>query len=98
MKKSAWLLFCVMSVWSVTAGSAETGGRTYGDPACSARNADPEKCILQDGPPRPAIAAGKTPPESRGGGTSPSAGSTGAASFGSKSGATGGLSAGGRNK
>jgi hypothetical protein len=55
--KTPWLAALVLAATMLPAHAAETGERTYGDPACSDRNADPEKCVLQVGPPPQARAA-----------------------------------------
>ena len=57
---------------SLSAHAADTGARTYGDPACSERTANPENCVVQDGPPRrPPIPALRRAPTGGGGATPP---------------------------
>ena len=36
---------------SVCAYAADSGDRTYADPACSARDVNPERCVINDGAP-----------------------------------------------
>jgi hypothetical protein len=50
------LLVVVTTTWCVLASAADTNERTYANPACSERDAKPEKCVLQDGPPRRVVA------------------------------------------
>ncbi|HEY0336582.1 MAG TPA: hypothetical protein VGC70_04520 [Burkholderiales bacterium] len=50
------LLVVVTTTWCALASAADTNERTYADPACSERDAKPEKCVLQDGPPRRVVA------------------------------------------
>jgi hypothetical protein len=38
-------------VVSLGAYAAESTDRTYADPACSARDANPERCVINDGAP-----------------------------------------------
>ena len=52
MKIRVLLLFLVTGIWSAAGGAADSGERTYADPACSARDANPEKCFVKDGAPR----------------------------------------------
>jgi hypothetical protein len=50
------------------AHAADSTARTYADPACSSRTANPENCLIQDGPPRqgtiPAQKPVASPPQS----------------------------------
>lgn len=45
------ILLLALGAWSFGIFAAETGERTYADPACSERDADPEKCVIVDVPP-----------------------------------------------
>jgi hypothetical protein len=46
-------LFAVLcAALAAPAFAAEDTSRTYAKPACSERNANPENCVIQDGPPR----------------------------------------------
>jgi len=38
------------TVSAVCTYAADSSARTYADPACSARDANPEKCVINDGP------------------------------------------------
>lgn len=53
--------------------AAVSTDRTYANPACSERNANPENCVIQDGvaPRRPPVSG--TTPGSPGGGVTPPA-------------------------
>ena len=55
--KTLRLMFMIVTVfWAAAAGAADSTERTYADPACSARDVNPERCVLQDGPRRNAVA------------------------------------------
>jgi hypothetical protein len=60
MKLARTLLLVCLAALAGVAGAAEPG---VPDPAyCSQRDADPEKCVIQDGPPPPPIVHEKKPP------------------------------------
>ena len=42
--------------------AADDSSRTYGNPSCSARSANPNDCVIQDGPPRRGAFGPNTPP------------------------------------
>jgi hypothetical protein len=52
VKRGVEVLVLMSIVWCAPAFGANPGERTYADPACSARDIDPQKCIIQDGPAR----------------------------------------------
>ena len=45
---------------AAAANAADSGARTYPNPSCSDRNANPENCLVQDGPSRRG-SGGETP-------------------------------------
>jgi hypothetical protein len=60
MKRS--LLLVSLLVPLATAYAADHTERTYADPTCSSRTADPNDCVVPDGSPRVAIVPGKQLP------------------------------------
>ncbi|MGZ8266344.1 MAG: hypothetical protein ACXWUU_02690 [Burkholderiales bacterium] len=45
-----FLFALLLSLPAATAIAADPGARTYADPECSSRTADPAKCVILDGP------------------------------------------------
>jgi hypothetical protein len=68
------------------AAAADSTQRTYADPACSERNADPDKCVLATGPARSVNADDRAPPNVTP--TKPDAPASGAMTPGGTPGAT----------
>ena len=62
LRASLVLPFAILATASAVA--ADSTQRTYADPACSERNADPEKCVLATGPARSVNADDRAPPGS----------------------------------
>jgi hypothetical protein len=48
--RTPFLFALLLSLAAATAIAADSGARTYADPECSSRTADPEKCVILDGP------------------------------------------------
>ena len=47
------IVFAVLiAAFGSVAMAAEDTSRTYGNASCSERNANPDNCVIQDGPPR----------------------------------------------
>jgi hypothetical protein len=78
MRIHALPVLVVTTVWSAFASAADTSERTYADPACSARDAKPERCVLQDGPPKRVVAGARNARGGDVGAASPNAASAGA--------------------
>jgi hypothetical protein len=85
-------------VWSALAWAADSTERTYADPACSARDANPERCVLKDGNPHRVVAGtrGAAATESRGVSAAPAGSATNAASAAAGSGQVSPSAAGGK--
>ena len=90
------LLVVVMTTGCALASAADTTERTYADPACSERDAKPEKCVLQDGPPRRVVAGTRNATAGEGGVAIPNAASAGSTA-GTGTGQAGQSTIGGRN-
>lgn len=60
MKISNFALASVLLVPVAPGHAAESGSRTYPDPACSERTAKPENCVIQDGPTRQGTVGAKS--------------------------------------
>jgi hypothetical protein len=56
MRAHVLLAAVATMVWCASASAADKSERTYADPACSARDAKPERCVIHDGPPRRVVA------------------------------------------
>jgi hypothetical protein len=95
MRAHVLLVLVVTTVWCASASAADTSERTYADPACSARDAKPERCVLQDGPPRRVVAGTRNATASEAGGASPNAAFAGSTA-GTATGQTGQSTVGGR--
>jgi len=97
MRTHALLVLVITTVWSAFASAADTSERTYADPACSARDAKPERCVLQDGPPKRVVVGARNATGADSGAASPNAASAGSTA-GTASGKTGqNTTIGGRN-
>ncbi len=71
MQTRIFMLALALSAATLQTQAAD-GGRTYANPACSARDANPEDCVIQDGPPRrPPIPALRRAHGSGAGGAAP---------------------------
>jgi hypothetical protein len=61
--RSTILIAALFIVPLPAAQAADSTARTYPDPACSSRTANPENCVVQDGPPRAGTVPQKPLPE-----------------------------------
>jgi hypothetical protein len=77
MRTHALLLLVSTTVWSAFAPAADTSERTYADPACSARDVKPERCVLQDGPPKRVVVGARNATGADAGTANPNAASAG---------------------
>jgi hypothetical protein len=64
MKEKIVFLALVAAFGSV-AIAAEDTSRTYANPGCSERNANPNDCLIQDGPPRRTAFPPPEPPQAK---------------------------------
>jgi hypothetical protein len=80
MRTHAFLVLVITMLWSAFAPAADTSERTYADPACSARDAKPERCVLQDGPPKRVVVGARNATGNDAGAASPNAASAGSSS------------------
>ena len=97
MRDHVLLAAVATMVWCASASAADTSERTYADPACSARDAKPERCVIQDGPPRRVVAGSRNATASEAvAATGPNAASAGSTA-GTATGQTGQSTVGGRN-
>jgi hypothetical protein len=77
------LVFVVITnVWTALACAADSSERTYADPACSARDASPERCVLQDGNPRRIVVGAQNAPSADARGATPTTAAPAAANTG----------------
>ena len=66
------ILALAMSAMGFAVHAADSGGRTYANPACSDREANPENCVILDGSPRkPPIPGAKGGAQQGGGASTP---------------------------
>jgi hypothetical protein len=49
MKKMVAATSGLLLIAAAAVNAADSGSRTYADPSCSDRNANPENCVVQDG-------------------------------------------------
>lgn len=87
--------FLNLGMLALPASAAEATARTHPDPICSERDVNPERCVINDGPPTRLGTAGEpvtTPPST--GGSSGGGSSGGGSSGGGSSGQGGGQGAG----
>jgi hypothetical protein len=95
MRDHVLLAAVATMVWCASASAADTSERTYADPACSARDAKPERCVIQDGPPRRVVAGARNAAAGEAGVANPNAASAGSTA-GTATGQTGQSTVGGR--
>ena len=86
----------VTSAWTALACAADSTERTYADPACSARDVSPERCVLQNGNPRRIVVGSQNAAAASARSGTPTAAAPAAPNTGTSSGqgaasATGGL-------
>jgi hypothetical protein len=71
MKTLCLVLVAVTNVWTALACAAESSERTYADPACSARDVSPERCVLHDGNARRIVVGAQNAPSADARGATP---------------------------
>jgi hypothetical protein len=76
------VLVVITNVWTALACAADSSERTYADPACSERDARPERCVLQDGNPRRIVVGAQNAPSADARGATPTTAAPAAANNG----------------
>ncbi|MGZ5163634.1 MAG: hypothetical protein ACXWIT_24345 [Burkholderiales bacterium] len=88
MRTLCLVLVVVTNVWTALACAAESTERTYADPACSARDVSPERCVLQDGNARRIVVGAQNAPSADARGATPTTAGPAASSTGAGQAAT----------